>query len=186
MNKLHIAQVGYIAISVVFYFAAVLFLFSAWLPPAMLSIFSGVCLLIYGVIKIVGYFSEDLYCLAFRYDFAFGLLLLVIGAIVLVKFQEAEIWLPPGIGWIALLDSVMKVQMAQEAERFGLRQWKVILTAAIITGVLGILRILQSIAPVGNTSVLTALVLLSVGIMNHCIIKFAVYGPLNHSDQGKK
>lgn len=35
---------------------------------------------------IIGYFSEDLYCLAFRYDLAYGLLLLVMGAIVLVKF----------------------------------------------------------------------------------------------------
>lgn len=56
MKKLRIACIGYIVISIVFCFAAVLFLTSAWLPPAALSIFGGICLLAYGIIKIIGYF----------------------------------------------------------------------------------------------------------------------------------
>lgn len=186
MNKLGIAKAGYIAISFVFYLAAVLCLFSARLPPAMLSIFSGVCLLVYGTIKLIGYFSEDLYCLVFRYDLALGLLLLVIGALVLVRYRQTEAWLSPGIGWIALLDSVMKVQMAQEAEKFGLKQWKGMLTAAILTGVLSVLHILWSTAGTGDTNILTALILLSLGIMNHSIVQSAISGPYISSRQKKK
>ena len=79
MRKLHIARIGYNAVSVIFCLAAVLYLLFPQLPPLALCIFSGLLLLIYGIIKIVGYFSEDLFCLAFRYDLAFGLLLLPAG-----------------------------------------------------------------------------------------------------------
>lgn len=177
MKKLRIAYIGYIVISIVFCFAAVLFLASAWVPPAALSIFGGVCLLAYGIIKIIGYFSEDLYCLAFRYDLAFGLLLLVIGFIVLLKFAAAANWLSMGIGWLSLLDSVLKIQMAQEARNFGLEKWKVMVTTAIITGVLSVLLILRDITVGGKATILTALALLAIGVMNYCTVKFAIKKP---------
>ncbi|RKJ75100.1 hypothetical protein D7X33_18250 [Butyricicoccus sp. 1XD8-22] len=43
-DKRHIARAGYMAISIVFCFAAVRFLFFVWLPPVMLSSLSGVYL----------------------------------------------------------------------------------------------------------------------------------------------
>ena len=66
MKKFQIAQAGYIVISIAFYAGAILFLCGQWLPAPLLCIFCGVCLLAYGVIKIIGYFSEDLFCLLRR------------------------------------------------------------------------------------------------------------------------
>lgn len=179
MKKIHIAQTGYILISFAFYFAAALYLFCPTPPPFAFSIFSGVTLLAYGIIKLVGYFSEDLFCLAFRYDLGFGLLLLAVGAIILIRHTGDISYLPSGIGWLSVLDSVLKIQMSEEAKKFGLKQWNIISTAAGITIVLGFILVLKATAKPESTHILTAAVLLATGIMNHCVVKFAVKHP-NH------
>lgn len=177
MKRFQIAQAGYIVISIAFYAGAVLFLCSQWLPASALSVFCGVCLLAYGVIKIIGYFSEDLFCLAFRYDLAFGLLLLVTGILALALHDRAERWLALGVGWLALLDSVLKIQMSQEAKKFGLARWNIIAATAAVTGCLAVLHIIHCSVSSGSPNILAALTLLSVGVMNHCVAAFAVKEP---------
>lgn len=186
MKKLRIAQIGYIAISFMFYVIAILYLFSRHLPSSAVCIFCGVTLLAYGVVKITGYFSEDLFCLAFRYDLAFGILTLVLGVIVLLKHTQLAVWIAPGIGWFALLDSVLKVQMSEEAKKFGLKQWKIILIIAAVTGILSVALIVRGTMQTGSTYILTALVLLAEGIMNDCVIKFATKGSNHWYSQSKK
>ena len=111
MKKLQFARSGYILISCIFYLAAVVYLFFPDLPAITLSCFGGVILIAYGMIKLVGFFSEDLYCLAFRYDFAFGLLIMVIGALLLIKNVAVEEYLTPGLGWIAMLDNFFNIKI---------------------------------------------------------------------------
>lgn len=174
MKKLRIARYGYIVISVVFYLAALLYWSFPQLPPLAVCLFSGIGLIAYGVIKLIGYFSEDLYCLAFRYDLALGLLLLAIGAVVLIKHEEAAGYLSPGFGWILLLDSFFKLQMSEEAKKFGLEQWNIIVIAGAATCVIAFLLILRGFPGPEATRVLTALALLSEGLMNRCVVKFTV------------
>lgn len=186
MKKLQIARIGYNVISVVFLLAALLYLLSPRVSPFAVCLFSGLILLAYGCIKIIGYFSEDLFCLAFRYDFAFGLLLLALGCIVLAKSKEAAVWLSTGIGWLSLLDSVLKAQMSEEAKKFGLEQWNIISTAAVITGILGVFLILKSAVQTESTHILTAVVLISVGIMNQCVIRFMTQRPNRHYKENRR
>lgn len=174
MRKLRIARGGYTAISMIFYLAAALYLFFPLIPPLACCWFGGVTLIAYGVIKIIGYFSEDLFCLAFRYDFSFGLLLLAAGALLLIRHTAAFRWLPVGIGWLALLDGALKLQMSEEARRFGLERWDVISAAAMVTSVLGVALIIRGAAGPGVSRLLPALVLVSAGAMNRCVIKFTV------------
>lgn len=175
MKKLQFARFGYIAISILFYAAAAAYLVFETIPALALCRFSGVVLLIYGSIKIVGFFSEDLYCLAFRYDFAYGLLLIVIGAVILAKGADASAYLSVGLGWIALLDSVLKAQMAVEAKTYGLNQWYLILAAAIATGLLSILLGIACFPE--HSRRLVSLTLFDEGISNFCIVRFAVKSP---------
>lgn len=174
MKKLRIARYGYIAISMVFYLAALLYWIFPRLPPLAICLFSGIGLIAYGIIKLIGYYSEDLYCLAFRYDLAFGLLLLAIGSIVLIWHSDDVSYLPAGIGGLALLDSVLKAQMSEEAKRFGLEQWNIISLTAGITGILGMVLIFKSVAKPDSIRLLISLVLVSVGAMNQCVIRFAI------------
>lgn len=174
MRKLQIARSGYTVMSAVFYLAAGLCLLFPAIPPLAACWFSGVSLIAYGVIKIIGYFSEDLFCLAFRYDLAFGLLLLAAGALLFIRREPAFPYLSTGIGWLALLDGVLKVQMSEEARKFGLEKWNVISATAVTTSVLGAFLIIKGAVGPEAPRLLTALVLASAGTMNYCVIRYAV------------
>ena len=176
MKRLYVARIGYNIISAVFCLAALLYLICPGIPPLAASIFSGTVLIVYGVIKIIGYFSEDLFCLAFRYDFAFGLLLIAIGVIIFIKCGEAAAYLTSGFGWIILLDSFFKIQMSEEAKKFGLEQWQYISTAAGVTGAMGIILILN-FSRTDLAHILAALALLAEGVMNRYVMKYAVKDP---------
>lgn len=152
--------------------------FAVWLlpeysPQAAFCV-SGTILLGYGVIRIVGFFSDDPYCLAFHYDLACGLLFLVVGAMIWIKGVRGYPYLIPGLGWIALLDSLCKIQMAKEARDFGLHQWRVILPAAILTGISSFLLILDGFPGPRATKILTGCTLLLEGILNWFTVSFAV------------
>lgn len=185
MQKLQFARYGYIMISFVFYAAALVYLLFPHIPAEALSWFSAALLIVYGVIKLVGFFSEDLYCLAFRYDLAFGLLILVIGVLLLIKNASVAQYLTPGLGWIALLDHLFHIQMAKEARDFGLNEWKLILGLSIAAAALSVLLILQCFPSAQATHILTCTVLLAAGAINHCIVHLTVRLPRS-SPSGKK
>ena len=99
-------------------------------------------LIVYGLIKILGYFSRDIYCLAFQFDLAFGVLLAAVGIIIIVR-RNVVVNLIFGIfGLLILADALFKIQMSIDAKKFGLNLWWRILLVAILTGVLGFLLLL--------------------------------------------
>lgn len=177
MKKLQFARCGYIIISCVFYAAAAIYLLFPNLSAMALSCFSGAILIVYGIIKLVGFFSEDLYCLAFRYDLAFGLLLMVAGALLLVKNVSVAQYLTPGLGWMALLDNTFHIQMAKEARDFGIEGWKLILGLSVTAGALSVLLIMHGFPGPQATRILTCIVLLACGAINHCIVTLMVHFP---------
>lgn len=177
MKKLQFARSGYIGISCIFYAAAVIYLLFPGLPPMALSCFSGMILILYGIIKFVGFFSEDLYCLAFRYDMAFGLLLMVAGVLLLVKNVSVAQYLTPGLGWMTLLDNLFHIQMSKEARDFGIKEWKLVLGLSITAGVLSVLLIIHGFPSPQATRILTCIVLLACGVINHCIVMLMVHFP---------
>lgn len=177
MKKLQFARSGYIAISFIFYIAVVIYFLFPNLSPMALCCFSGVVLIAYGIIKITGFFSEGLYCLAFRYDLAFGLLILVVGTLTVIKNISIAQYLVYGLGWISLLDSLLHIQMSKEAHDFGLEKWNLFLWLSIADGVLSVLLIIHGFPGPVATRILTSLVLFLTGVINHCIVKFAVWVP---------
>ena len=54
-------------------------------PLLLLGILVGCMMIGFGAVKLMGYFSRDLYRLAFQFDLAYGILLIVLGLIVLVR-----------------------------------------------------------------------------------------------------
>ncbi|MDY5509310.1 DUF308 domain-containing protein, partial [Dysosmobacter sp.] len=83
MKKLRMARDGYIVMSIVFYIAGLTYMLLLEISPMTICISSGIALIAYGIIKIIGYCSNDLYCLAFQYDLACGIFLIVLGVIML-------------------------------------------------------------------------------------------------------
>ena len=174
MKKRKIARFGYLLISALFCCTA----FAIWLwpdySPQAACCVSGTILLGYGVIRILGFFSDDPYCPAFHYDLACGLLFMVVGTVIWIKGVRSYPYLIPGLGWIALLDSLCKIQMSKEARDFGLHQWRMILLAAILTGISSFLLILDGFPGPQATKILTGCTLLLEGILNWFTVSYDV------------
>lgn len=98
----------------------------------------GALAVVYGVVRMAGYFCNDLYRLAFQFDLAVGLLSILVGAVLLLHSDRVMAYLPILIGVFLLVDSVLRFQTAMDAKAFGMGKWWVILAAAILGAVLGV------------------------------------------------
>ena len=97
----------------------------------------GTVLVVYGIIKLIGYFTKDMYQLAFQFDLAMGIFSLVAGCIFLFRTEWIAELIPAFIGVIVLIDAVFKIQTSLDAKRFGISKWWLILILAVIAGALG-------------------------------------------------
>ena len=130
---------------------------------------AGILLLAYGIIKMIGYFSKDLYCLAFQYDFACGIFLMALGVVILcIRNKYESTCLLAILGILILLDSLLSIQTSLDARRFGLVTWKIILLFSVLSGVWG------SILIVKNTQIVAGCALLAEGAMRHYIVHCTV------------
>ena len=113
-------KTGYIVVSALFCVLGVVLFITAercvpWIGRAL-----GIGMVICGAIKLGGYFSKDLFRLAFQYDLAFGILLIAVGIITLCHPGEAMTFLCVMFGIPVLADGLFKIQVAVEAKRFGI------------------------------------------------------------------
>ncbi len=161
-----IAKYGYIAVSVVFCLVGVaLMVFPA--PSARtIAVFCGVAMLVFGAVRLVGYFSRDLFRLAFQYDLQFGILLMILGVITLLKPDDMMNFLCISMGICILVDCLFKTRIAVDAKRFGIRQWWLTMGMAVITGVIGLLLAFRPSEAVDVIITLLGISLLSEGILN--------------------
>lgn len=171
LKKINIARNGYIFISVVFYVTGLINMVWHRAPPLAYCIVSGIILITYGIIKIVGYLSDDLYCLAFQYDLGCGMFLIVAGILVLACNLRIWQYLPTGLGFLILLDGLLKIQMSKDARAFGLEAWKVILILSVIAGAFGVLIVVRPFQNMNMVHIVTGCGLLVEGTLNHLVVR---------------
>lgn len=169
MKQIKFARTGYILISILFYLSGLLCLIIPDISGKFIAMAGGIILIAYGIIKITGYLSKDLYCLAFQHDLACGIFLLVLGIIVLAVNQKFKGYLLSAVGVLILLDSLLCIQTSMDAKRFGLSSWTIILALSILSGVLGAMLI------IANTQLIAGCSLLAEGAMRHYIVHCTVY-----------
>ncbi|MGN0979754.1 MAG: HdeD family acid-resistance protein [Candidatus Avoscillospira sp.] len=128
----------YLLFSALWLLAGVVLLIWPRFSSEVICIALGVLCMLYGIVKLFGYFSRDPYRLAFQFDLALGILCLVLG-IVLIFFSRAILSLLPVIvGIYAVVGGVFKLQTAFEAKRFGMRKWWGMLVLSLLTMALGV------------------------------------------------
>ena len=132
----------------------------------MLGVIIGVLMIVSGLVRMAGYFSRDLYRLAFQYDLPFGLLLTALGVLVLFNPEGLMTFVCITSGVCILADGLFKMQMSFDAKRFGLNRWWLILLCAILAGVCGLLLILRPVEGAQAIMILFGITLLFEGIMN--------------------
>ena len=163
------AKVGYIVISVVFCIAG-MFMIAA--PQRSLSVIIDIfsaAMILFGVVRIVGYFSHDLYRLAFQYDLQFGVLMIVLGITAAIRSENVLNFLCLALGICILADGLFKIQIAIDAREFGIESWWLTAALAAAAGTVGMLLILKPTESLGTMTVLLGISLLAEGALNLCV-----------------
>ena len=166
---MRVAKTGYIVMSLVFCAAGVLFIVKPDLSASLIGWALGIAMILFGTVKLVGYFSRDLYRLAFQYDLGFGLLLIALGALVLARPVGVLDFLFTALGVAVLTDGLYKVQIALDARRFGISTWWLTLILAIATVGVGLALVFRPWDSVRLLTILLGAALLAEGILNLCV-----------------
>ncbi len=129
-----VAKYGYIAVAVFFIASGILFIILPEVTLTVLCRVIGIIMMVFGAVRLVGYFSKDLYRLAFQYDLEFGIVLAILGLLVVIYPEKAVNVLCLAYGIITLADALFRIRIAFEAKRFGIRVWWIVFACAILTG----------------------------------------------------
>ena len=81
LKQLKLVKNIYIVMSLLFCVLGIFLMARPKSSVKMLCVLMGIMLILYGAIKISGYFTRDAFCLAFQFDLAFGILLMAVGVI---------------------------------------------------------------------------------------------------------
>ena len=166
VTPMRIAKIGYIVMSVLFCLAGVLFIAMPEISAKIIGICIGISMILFGTVRLIGYFSKDLYRLAFQFDLEFGILMMILGVTVLFNPENLMAFICVAIGISTLLDGLFKIRIALDSKQFGIKSWWLILALAIVTGVIGVFLIFDSATGSELMTVILGLTLLSEGILN--------------------
>ena len=173
-NMIRTAKLSYIILSSVICALGLLLLFHSLESIAMISRLVGLLLVAFGVVRLIGFYSKDLYRLAFQHDLALGILTVGLGLVIMLKPNWAMGILCLVLGIEIITDSLFKLQTALDARQFGLNTWWLILCMAIVAGAIGAALI---ICPMTGLMALTQLLgasLLAQGLLNLCVALCAI------------
>lgn len=141
VRPMQVAKYGYILMSIVLCLAGLLILFAPTPQAEADGLFFGIAMLLFGAVKLVGYFSRDLFRLAFQNDLQFGILLIILGGITLFKRENVVTFLCIAYGISTVTDGLFRAKTALEARRFGIHSWWLTMSLSVLTGLMGIVII---------------------------------------------
>lgn len=165
-KQLRTAKYGYIVLSTLLCGLGITLIADPDFSISLLCWIGGILLILFGCIKIVGYASKDLYRLAFQYDLAFGILLISLGVILILRTGAMIHIICSLLGLCILADALLKIQISIDSRSFGIRQWWMILTSAIITSIIGFLLLFRPYETTRMAMMLLGMSILAEGILN--------------------
>ena len=99
----------YLIISAAFCIIGLIFIIHPAFSAAVIGTLCGIFLIVFGAVKIVGYFSRDAFRLAFQFDLALGILLLALGVIIIIRPDGMMNLLCIALGISVLIDGLFKL-----------------------------------------------------------------------------
>lgn len=174
MNRLKQIKAAYIGISAGMMAVGVVLMCFPKLSLMTVCYLLGGCLTIFGAVKLLGYFSRDLYRLAFQFDFALGIFSLACGALILARPERVTAFLPVMTGVAILVDGALKLQTAREARRFGLTHWWSILALGLLACAGGLCLILDPFQGALTLMTLLGAALVADGAQNLLVAAYTV------------
>ena len=116
------AKIGYLVMSGLLCLLGVLVICDPGASMRTLGMLCGLTMLAFGLVKLIGYFSKDLFRLAFENDLSSGILMLVLGASLLLHTDGTLNFFCTVIGILILADGLFKVQIAADAHQLRLHR----------------------------------------------------------------
>lgn len=135
----------------------------------------GVSILLCGGIKLFGYFSNDLYRLAFQYDLALGILTTLLGLLIVIKPGLLSQFIVIITAVYVIINALFTLQTAVEARSFGIRKWWLLLLGAIVSALLGVLLIINPFEGAAMITTLMGVAILFDGIQNLLVAAITVH-----------
>lgn len=134
----------------------------------------GIIFMFYGVVKLVCYFSQDIYQLAFQFDFAMGFFSFIVGFLIFDDINPYREMYPFLIALVVLIDGLLKIQTAMDAKHFGMEKWWIIFILSIATALTALLLLLKPFKTVYLLINFLGLNLIFDSFLNFCIVLYTV------------
>ncbi len=99
---------------------------------------------LFGVIggaKLLGYFSNDLYRLAFQFDFAIGIFCWILTLLIILAPARSVPMIPTLLAVYVVLDALLKIQISTDARGFGMSCWVGMIVSSVFLFVVSILTV---------------------------------------------
>ena len=173
-NRIKAAKTGYIIISILLCVLGIVLIAVPDFSVTLLCVLGGGIMMLFGLVKIIGYCSKDLYRLAFQFDLAFGILFVVLGFILIIRTDAMVNLICIVMGICVLADALLKIQISIDSRAFGIKKWWLILAMAILTGVAGFLLIFRPSESIQIIMILFGIVLITEGVLNLITILITV------------
>ena len=126
----------YIVVGLVF------FIWSAKVQD-LIAIFLGLIALVYGIYRLILYFTKDKLAAMAGNDLIIGIIFSILGVVVLILGRSLLTLVPILFAIFIMLSSIVKIQRAIDVKRFGGNKWLSVLIMAVISLVLAIIIIVQ-------------------------------------------
>lgn len=104
------AKIGYLVISALLCMMGVLVIVHPEASMHTVGILCGLMLIAFGAIKLLGYFSKDLFRLAFENDLSSGVLMLVLGSSLLLHTEGSLAFFCTVLGILILTDGLINTK----------------------------------------------------------------------------
>lgn len=174
VTPMRAAKTGYIVMSVLMaVLGGVLIVYPDALAPSLCTVM-GIAAAAFGAVKIVSYFSKDLFRLAFQHDLASGILLMILGITGAARPELLLKFIGIVFGICVLTDGLLKIQVALDAKTFGVSKWWLILTAAVLTGIAGFFLMIDPVESAAVAATVLGISLLAEGALNLITVLTAV------------
>lgn len=165
-NRIKAAKTGYIIISILLCVLGIVLIAVPDFSVTLLCVLGGGIMMLFGLVKIIGYCSKDLYRLAFQFDLAVGILFVVLGFILIIRTDAMVNLICIVMGICVLADALLKIQISIDSRAFGIKKWWLILAMAILTGVAGFLLIFRPSESIQTIMILFGIALITEGALN--------------------
>lgn len=152
--------------SVLFCVAGILMLLKPDISAQAIGLFAGLSMIVFGVIKLIGYYSKDLFRLAFQYDLQFGILLIILGFVTIFNPGDVMSFVSITGGVCVIINSLFKIGISLEAKKFGIREWWITALFSCVAGIVGILLVGRPAEALNIMVMIIGIAFLIEGLLN--------------------